>query len=304
MRIRYVKHADIDKARWDGCIRNSGNRKIYARSVYLDAMAAGWDALVGGDYETVMPLCFRKKWGIAYLYQPAFVQQLGIFAKEELPQETQESFLTEARRHFKFAELTMNSGNDIGATAETARRQNCELPLQGSYENIRDAYDSIAQKNLKRAAHAGLRYEFSAHYLPVLKAYKKRYGHKQPSVQLQDYLNFASLCDKLFQENNLLVRRVIDTEGKLMAACVMPLDGNRIYNLVSIVQEEGKSAQANYFLFDQLIREFCGSNFVLDFEGSDVPGIAAFYKHFSPKTSYYPFVKWNDLPAFVKLFKK
>ncbi len=44
-------------------------------------MAAGqWDALVLDDYQAVMPLTWRSKFGIRYLYQPAFTQQTGIFS--------------------------------------------------------------------------------------------------------------------------------------------------------------------------------------------------------------------------------
>jgi hypothetical protein len=48
---------------------------------HLDRTAVVWDALVWGDYEFVMPLPVRKKWGIQYVYQPLFCQQLGIFPK-------------------------------------------------------------------------------------------------------------------------------------------------------------------------------------------------------------------------------
>src|SRR5579864_8810325 len=100
--IRYLKRPDIDTGRWDGCIHQAGNSLIYGYHYYLDHMAAGqWDALVLDDYEAVMPLPWRRKFGIRYLYQPAFTQQLGIFSKTPIPVD---SFLAEAKRHFRFAE--------------------------------------------------------------------------------------------------------------------------------------------------------------------------------------------------------
>jgi hypothetical protein len=79
--IQHLTHAEIDKVKWDACIDKAGNGLIYGHSVYLNKMCNGqWDALVMGNYETVMPLTRRKKWGIYYLYQPAFTQQLGIFS--------------------------------------------------------------------------------------------------------------------------------------------------------------------------------------------------------------------------------
>jgi len=43
---------------------------------------------------------------------------------------------------------------------------------------------------------------------------------------------------------------------------------------------------------------------IFDFEGSDIKGIADFYKKFGTINQPYPFIKWNNLPAIVKFLKK
>src|SRR6201996_2749611 len=107
--IRYLPHDDIDVARWDHCIENAANSLIYGFHFYLDHMAAGqWDALVLGDYEAVMPLTWRSKYGIRYLYQPPYTQQAGIFAIQPLAPHLIEAFLQAARDRFRFAELFLN----------------------------------------------------------------------------------------------------------------------------------------------------------------------------------------------------
>jgi rRNA processing protein Gar1 len=57
-------------------------------------------------------------------------------------------------------------------------------------------------------------------------------------------------------------------------------------------------------LYDKLIEEFSQSSLVLDFEGSDIPGIADFYKSMGPVNQPYFFVKYNELPKLIKKFKK
>lgn len=76
---RWVKQADLDVAEYDRCIESSGNSPVYATSWFLGIMAEEWDVLVYGDYRHVMPVPHRRKLGIAYVYQPVFAQQLGIF---------------------------------------------------------------------------------------------------------------------------------------------------------------------------------------------------------------------------------
>ncbi|HRF27551.1 MAG TPA: hypothetical protein PKW54_09435, partial [Ferruginibacter sp.] len=76
-----------------------------------------------------------------------------------------------------------------------------------------------------------------------------------------------------------------------------------LYNMISCIWPEGKKKGANYFLFDQVIREFSGNPLSLDFEGSDVPGIAYFYEKFSDKKEIYPFIRLNRLPWPLRILK-
>ena len=92
LKITYLTYQEIDKAKWDDCINQSINKLIYAESVYLDAMAENWDAIIMNDYEAVMPLTWKKKFGIKYLYQPAFIQQGGIFSRKKIDGKLIDSF--------------------------------------------------------------------------------------------------------------------------------------------------------------------------------------------------------------------
>jgi hypothetical protein len=109
----YHIHAEINKQKWDQCVQHSMQSIIYAESAYLDYMTGNWDALVLGDYEAVMPLCYRNKWGIRYLYQPAFIQQGGIFSPQKLTTEIAKAFLEVCKQHFCFAEININYGNQL-----------------------------------------------------------------------------------------------------------------------------------------------------------------------------------------------
>ncbi|HEU4717664.1 MAG TPA: hypothetical protein VFU15_07515, partial [Bacteroidia bacterium] len=79
-KIRHLRSHEIDRQRWDECIRRSFNGIIYAYSWYLDVVSPGWEALADEKYETVMPLTWAKKMSVRYLRTPFFVQQLGVFS--------------------------------------------------------------------------------------------------------------------------------------------------------------------------------------------------------------------------------
>lgn len=78
--IRYLKHDEIDPAKWDAVINADPHGKPYAMHHWLTCISPGWEALVKDDYASVMPLPVRSKFGISYIFQPVTAQQLGIFS--------------------------------------------------------------------------------------------------------------------------------------------------------------------------------------------------------------------------------
>jgi hypothetical protein len=71
--IRHLTRREIDADRWDACVEGSGLGIAFGYSHYLDIMADDWDGLVVGDYEAVLPVPTRTKWGIRYAYPPRFM---------------------------------------------------------------------------------------------------------------------------------------------------------------------------------------------------------------------------------------
>ena len=109
--INYLKHKEIDFVKYDQCIATSQNSLIYAYSWYLDIVAENWDALVLGDYEIVMPLTHRKKYGIPYIFLAPWVQQLGVFSVTDIKEEIIIDFLKAIPRKFKSVDILLNYKN-------------------------------------------------------------------------------------------------------------------------------------------------------------------------------------------------
>jgi hypothetical protein len=291
--IRYLKREDIDIPRWDNCMKRATNRLIYGFSFFLDAMTAGrWDALVLGDYEAVMPLTWRRKYGIRYLYQPAFTQQTGIFSTLPVSEPMIDAFLTTAARFFRFAEIFLNYANPFPAF-ET--RCNFILPLDAPYQSLAAQYKKDLVRNLKLAARADLHYT-SGDIAGALRAYRKEYGSRLPQVKKDDYRHFEKLCTYLKERGHLILRAVIGADGQTLASALLLRDENRCYLLQSTTSPAGRDSKANHFLLDRLIHELADTGCILDFEGSDLPGIAHFYANFGGRQQNYFFYRHNQLP--------
>jgi hypothetical protein len=263
--------------------------------VVLDKLSPGWCALVSGDYETVMPLTKGSKYGVRYLYQPPFLQQLGIFGA--LNEEIKIQFIAAAKLHFNFAEIHINHSNHFpGAVA----KQNFILPLNRTYELIAGGFSTAHAKNLKRAANAGLGY---VHSHAIESNVNMNYGLIGSNIASVKRSHYDAIIDIAAAAPEHVICREVWKEEDLQASCVCFIDHRRIYFIMSTVTETGKQNQANHFLIDRLIREFADRQMILDFEGSDIPGVAEFYKGFGALDQPYYFLKWNNLPWMLRLFK-
>jgi len=307
LKLTYIKHEHIDKKEWDLCINNAINKLVYAESVYLDKMCGNWDAIILNDYEAVMPLPWKIKFGIKYLYQPAFYQQGGIYSRNKISEKTTERFILEACSHFKFSTFSLNYGNPITASPGSFKiiiRNNFILDLQKNYESLSASYSPYLKRKLKKSITYQLKYKVSDDIHATIEQFKSLYKKKIPSVRNIDYTHFEELCIHFAKEKKLFIREVYDaTEKRLLAAVLMIKDSNRIYNLVPCLFPAGKKLSANYFLYDSMMKEFSGQQLVFDFEGSDIEGIAFFYRKFTDNNQPYPFIRFNNLPKIIRWIK-
>ena len=110
--ISYLTRKEVDTEKYNACVAKAINSRIYAFSWYLDIVADNWDVLVLDDYKVVMPLPWRQKYFVKYIYLPTWVQQLGAFFREDDFIETLPLFLSAIPNKFKFIEMYLNSGNN------------------------------------------------------------------------------------------------------------------------------------------------------------------------------------------------
>ena len=140
--IRFVSYSDVDKKKWDNCIRFARNGLPYAYSWYLDSVCEYWDGLIYKDYEAVFPLTWNKKFGISYMYQPFFAQQLGVFSPESLTKDLIDGFLDKIPTDFKLVDIQLNTVNPVDHDEfEVHERVTHHLDLDRRYDELTHSYD-------------------------------------------------------------------------------------------------------------------------------------------------------------------
>jgi len=300
--IRLVRHGAIESDKWNVCIRTAANGLIYAQSAYLDAMAGKWDALVVGDYETVMPLTWKKKWGINYLYQPFLTAQGGIFGEQAAARTP--AFLAFLQKEYRFAEICLNYGNTSAALpAGATLRNNFVLSLAAPYDVLSTYFNENTRRNSKKCRQAGAVFSQLAdaeQVITIATRQMQAQGH-QPGEGVQ---RFRKIFQQLATANSAKAFGVFDTTGFLLASAVFFYGNNRAYYILVGNSPEARQTGASHMLIDCFIEQHAGSGLLLDFEGSDIPSLAHFYKGFGAENQPYPFYRYNHLPFFIRWLKR
>ncbi len=306
--IQYLTHNQIDKKKWDATIAECGN--IYAFSWYLDIVHPQWEALVEGDYQAVMPITGGKKFGINYLFQPYFVQQLGVFSKQPLTQEKTESFLKAIPSKYRFAEIRLNESNTFEKEVQGVEyHRNVLLDLNQDYESIHANYHQNTKRNLAKAKNNNLQLTNMVVPNQVVALFTANRGALLDKWGDAEYARLTALTEKAINYNHAFILGVTE-EGfeELVCAAIFMKTAKRITFLFSGQNQAGKDRQAMTFLLDQVIQNHANQPVVFDFEGSDDDNLARFYLGFGGQEVKYPSYTYNRFSpmgkALLKVWKK
>jgi len=301
--IQYVTYSHIDFAKWNNCIVTADNSLIYPHSVYLDAMARHWDALVMNDYECVIPLTWNSKYGIYYLYQPAFTAHLGIFGKN-ITATTVSDFLNAIPLKFKYWDIYLNHANHFQLERfRLYEPMNYVLSLNDSYENIYKNYRDNIKRNVKKAyqLQCVVKKDFAVkNVVDIAKEQMKNIA----AISNEDFSRFENLYQLLHQKGQAITYGIFSASNELLSSCVFFKDEQRAYYILVGNHPNGKTIGASHALIDAFIKDHAGQHLLLDFEGSDIRNLAFFYSSFGATEEKYPGIKMNKLPKLLKLIKK
>lgn len=334
--IRYLSHREIDKERWNETVSHCGN--VYAYAWYLDIVHPDWAALVEDDYATIMPLTGRRKFGIDYLFQPYFVQQLGVFSKQTLTSETIKRFLDAIPVKYRFAEIRLNETNSESIdTQQVEFHRNVILDLNKDYDALRGAYHTNTKRNLAKAESHRLQLMTDVNPEQVTDLFRNDRGADLKKWGDREYEVLGRLTEEAARRGNAFVvgvsearslsevevRSLSEVEApqrssgvgpsaplrdldvlNLLAGAIFMKTDSRVTFLFSGNSIEGKEKQAMSFMLDKVIRKYAGQDIVFDFEGSDNDQLARFYLGFGGRDVSYPSLAFNRLPALGRLALK
>ncbi len=271
----------INQQQWDACVSKHPNGLIYAQYDYLDHMCDHWSGLVIGDYEAIIPLPWRRKYGFRYYYIPPFIQQLGFIGDTSLLKSLQEELIRKIRSYAWYGDLHLNFSNHaLASELHCKNRTNFIIDLNRSYLEIYKDYHPDLKQLIYKIPQGDFHYSRDHDFTQVIHHYQQQYAQRMPHLSAQDFIKLEELC-KFYNERRLcIVRSAQSVDGKVLSDTLLLRDRRRIYHLLNTTFPEGRDLHSNHWLMDQVLREYANHDLLFDFEGSDLPGVKSFYKKF------------------------
>jgi len=288
--IRYLKNEEINFKKYDACVLSATRSKVYAFSWYLEAVTEAWDVLILDDYKAVMPLPLRKKYGINYIFQPNWIQHLGIFSLDPLSESDIGNFIKHIPKKFKLIDYNVNFKlkNSLALT-------NYIRPLNKDFKSIFKAFSKGRKSSITQAQKAGVEVGEVLDNQPIITLFKENKGLNLELTE-DAYSQLEKLLTKAKELKKLNAIVAYSSEKELIGGAFFILSNNRITYLFSAVNQKGRDSQAMSLILNWVIKKYAESEYIFDFEGSMLPGVATFIKSFgAQKEVYYHLKKWRLL---------
>lgn len=289
--LTYLDHKIINRELWDNCINNAPQHLPYGMSWFLDAAAENWGGLVLNNYEAVMPLCWKRKFGIRYIYQPFFTQQLGVFGKAATKQ-----FLDAIPSEFRYIQTNLNYRNRIDECV--AEQVNLILDIKS---NAHEYYSVHCRRNIRKANRFNLHIKSCAAD-ELIGIFRHTKGKTIAHLKDEHYRRLTSIIHQFQSRNMCEVNGIYDQNNHLLGGAVMVNYKDRSIFFFSALTDTGKEMAGMYYLIHTFIAQSEGRT--LDFEGSNNTNLARFYRGFGASEQNYFSYEQNRLPAPLRLLKK
>ena len=245
-----------------------------------------WYGLVLNDYRVVLPLPVKRKFlGLLQVSRAPFTQQSGPFGAIQPVELTQ--LLSALPRRVLRLDLPLRESvdtNHIPGGFNVFRRTNLLLNLSSPLEEIRAGYGKTLRKKLRRYEKGGLTEVTTAE---VISIYQTSAG-KKAGLNEHHYRLIKQLIDACRQHIKGHLLGYQNESGELLAAGFFPVHNGRIINLFGSSTLAGYRKDGMARLLDAVIEKYRGPDTILDFEGSDLPGVRDFFKSFGAQNSPYP----------------
>lgn len=267
MNVRFVPREEIDKVKWNSCVHYAINGNIFGYIWYLDAMARQWDALVEGDYESVMPLCWQSHWWHGrVLRQPELIRQTDIYSIHVLSSGRVEAFWQALRERYKHINLCTDHASapppKFGKRQDALR--NYQLSMLEPYELLAEKFSPSLMAQLSGIETAGFVPNNNLKPERVAAFYQQQDG--RGSAARERFHGLQRIMYQALHRGWGFPTSIQNQAGELLAADFIGISHERLISLAPArLMHHPQSAQAQASLYYYLLKQHAGRPLLFDF---------------------------------------
>jgi len=314
-KIFYLSHFQINKTLYDKCIIEAIESNLYGFSWYLDIVSPNWGVIIFGNkenYQAVMPIPHRQKYGILHLVQPLFCQQLGVYSRKVLSSEIYESFFQVLFEQFSYVgNYFLNVRNQKPQSSffqtnfKTKPFQTHHLDLSKSYSEIYQSYHRDRKMNLKRAKKFHQQVIEDQNIEPLIQMFQENTEHKiQGGVNPLAYSFLRQIHEKLQDQKQVRLFYTKTNLGEITSGIMLAFHQNQLIYLFNAGKQLHRKSNGRTLILDQIFQEYAQSDKVFDFESPNVPAIAYFYQSFGAISQPFYRLHYNRLPFWIRTLQR
>jgi hypothetical protein len=165
-------------------------------------------------------------------------------------------------------------------------RCNLLLNLQKPYHQIYEGYNADARKNLRKCTEAGITVDTCNDFAAAVSLYREVWGLLNPVLMEQHYQSFYNACMALqMRAETICLRACLGDE--VLAYAIFLRSPQYLHYVCAAPTAAGRKLGVIHAVIDHVTESFAGQNLYLDFEGSEIPDVAAFYRKFGATEERY-----------------
>ena len=290
--IKKLKYHEIDFEKYTACVENSLQRNFYAKKEILDILCEEWDLLVRGDYDFVMPVPLKKKYGLHFVVMPLFCQQLGVFSNTA-NSEVEQQFLAFLIKNYKVFSYYFNHDNAFKEDLKVKKNYFLE---KTEYSLLKKNYFKGRKSTVKTAQYLDFKQVELSEVSGFIKQHIKGLKKKKDFQKFVNYINFLASQNKLnlfgaFKDRELTSLAVTICEEESISLLALVNDEN--YRL-----DNGAS-----YLIDRILKDNIHKK-SFNFMGGSIRGIEIFFKSFGSVLQEYPVLENTKKDLLINILRK
>jgi hypothetical protein len=211
--------------------------------------------------------------------RPSFTQQCGPFGQLQ-PGDVRQLLTELPTRYlsFKLPFTDRVAQEEIPAGYSCRDRTNYVLDLSPDFTTIHQEFHKVLRRKLRRNGPAILS---PAEPETIINLYRQSAGQKA-GLQPKHYRWISAIIEAARSNDAAICCRLDDEENGFLAAGFFPFYRGRLINTFAASTSTGYAKEGMARMIVELIKAHGGPNTLLDFEGSDIPGVAEFFRSFGP----------------------